>query len=358
MPKHYECALMSKFVYSIGSNPDLPLDSAFSRRGWEIIGRSAQNQSGYFGVAFKKGNDIVIAHRGTESNIRENIVADFAIMSGTENTELRNLTDSCTQFILGIANRYTEEVISNTGHSLGGFLSTYSAAVLNNTYSEGDFKSVTFDSLGAGQHLQNLRIPSNEANVINYVMCPNLVNTVALQVGELRRVYNKNNDEIFEKLKTQFLSTIQNRTRTLQLLNDLGEENSDLNSNYIWMGIILNDLLFTFGFSHPMENFMAEFNKNSGNISKYGKVDSWPSPQSDFWNRNEHIERIVYPDSDEVVHAICTAIRTIIPIIEQEVNRWAELRDAHRARELAQQDAAQLPIPEEEGSQNLSRRGI
>ncbi|MCP3747558.1 S-layer homology domain-containing protein [Paenibacillus sp. A3M_27_13] len=105
--------------------------------GWKII--KAYNSKWYnfsFGaVALKKGNDIIIAFRGTESETWEQIkdfANDLAIFINNDNIQTYNAED----FVASVIEENPRANIYITGHSLGGFLASvmsYELASLNLT---------------------------------------------------------------------------------------------------------------------------------------------------------------------------------------------------------------------------------
>ncbi len=114
------------------------------------LGKEEVNtSSGFNGSAFKKGNNIIIAYRGTEGLVSQdmmnNLVIAFLKMSHPHLT-------ATVSFYEHIKKEYGEGCnIHITGHSLGGALAQYACV-----YSGGIHKTRTFNALGIGIHQRHL----------------------------------------------------------------------------------------------------------------------------------------------------------------------------------------------------------
>jgi Ca2+-binding RTX toxin-like protein len=164
--KPLDLATLSKAVYEgpkDGYAAELP-------PGYQFITASGDTESseGYFGAAFKSGNTVVIAHRGTDSF--NDVDDDYAIFVGKH---LPDQVKEAEQFTKKIRAKYGNDVeIIHTGHSLGGGVAQVMALM-------GKGRAVSFDNPGIkGMALNNFGISSINTNKITaYVSAPNAINT-------------------------------------------------------------------------------------------------------------------------------------------------------------------------------------
>lgn len=170
----YEYALLSIQAYNNpGDGYQLP-------PGWHLLDVSQPSSlgSGYFGVAFIKGNDVVIAHRGTEfpTDIGD-AISDLQLALDF----IPNQFTDAIVFINHIETLSNQTNISFTGHSLGGLLAQLSAAKFN-------LAGTIFDSPGAKELLNEIGLVQNP-NVTLYAAAPDLINATNTQIADIHRLY-------------------------------------------------------------------------------------------------------------------------------------------------------------------------
>jgi hypothetical protein len=109
---------LKKELQEINDNSIMPLD-------WSIIDYENDNgdittigHTGFYGAAFKNGNDIVIAFRGTEAPNSNDIDADTLIIRGIVPDQMV----SARKLVSRVATSNPASRILLTGHSLGGWL--------------------------------------------------------------------------------------------------------------------------------------------------------------------------------------------------------------------------------------------
>ncbi len=107
-----EYALMSSDVYK---------SSGFGIGAWQEEAVSAPASSGFFGVAYKNGNDIVISYRGTQG--AADMLTDLGLFTGNPVRQMKDAYD----FYDSVRNDNPGANISFTGHSLGGALASFMA---------------------------------------------------------------------------------------------------------------------------------------------------------------------------------------------------------------------------------------
>lgn len=113
-------------------------------------------KSGFYGCALKKGNDIIIAYRGTELNDFDDIINDLTMLLKkipAQENEALELYDY-------IKSEYPSAQITITGHSLGGSL----AQIVSE---KRGVNAVTFNAYGTRNLFDNKK-HINGDNVINY----------------------------------------------------------------------------------------------------------------------------------------------------------------------------------------------
>lgn len=178
----YIYALLSKEAYS---NPkqdhknygyNLP-------NGWKYAD-SLMSDDGYFGLAVKNKNEIVIIHRGTDNNFDNKIPDDLEVLSDKlHETSLDAINDiqlwlqnkplqykSASNFVKKIINKYPDASITITGHSLGGLIAKLTAINFKK-------KAVVFDSPGE-KEIVGQDINQNEVMIEEYNSIPNVINSV------------------------------------------------------------------------------------------------------------------------------------------------------------------------------------
>lgn len=113
-----------------------------STEGWNIIGQSQNDQTGYAAVAYQAPDgSIVIAHRGTDG--LKDLGSDLSI--GRQNLPAQ--FDDADNFTQEIMSEFGDEVV-HTGHSLGGGL----AQLVGHKYGT---ESIAFDPPGMVEVIEN-----------------------------------------------------------------------------------------------------------------------------------------------------------------------------------------------------------
>ena len=141
-------------------------------KGWEYIGTSINNETGFRCDVYKKGNDIAISFAGTDIKSIHDIENDALMGLGAFPSQLNNANDLYKQIIT----KYPNENIIFTGHSLGGSLAQLMSA------KTGD-RAVTFNAYGTGNillrdgytNLSNMNI-TNYGNYNDYIFGMNYQN--------------------------------------------------------------------------------------------------------------------------------------------------------------------------------------
>lgn len=180
---------------------------------------------GYFAVAFyklheeSKTAEIIVAHRGTNFDELENVLADLAIAEGLQPAILK---DAVFKYISHVYcagvnhNGETYEVkrIIHTGFSLGGFIAGACAGLSEYSNTE----AVTFDAPGIGNLKVNAKLV--EKRIINYVTVPNLINTCNAHIGEVRQLplYESSSQKEHVEFSMNF-SEIENSPQTPKIGN-------------------------------------------------------------------------------------------------------------------------------------------
>ena len=149
----FEAAYFSDISYS-DDLADFDLDQSYKDSGWKELRNSNDlglSTDGYYGTAYAKvvnGTvvDVVIAHRGTEANIADIVIADGSIaLQLPTNPQVDNAKDFASRLEAEYQtflqnNNYNginfNSITTHTGHSLGGYLAIHSAnqqSIDNNT---------------------------------------------------------------------------------------------------------------------------------------------------------------------------------------------------------------------------------
>ncbi|GAB1257284.1 hypothetical protein NBRC116494_17860 [Aurantivibrio plasticivorans] len=163
----YEAGNFSSLAYVSNGGP--------APSGWTKLLTSDEvslGGDGYFGVAYVKvvageATDVVIAHRGTVPTDVDDLIADVQLALNHANNDQK---DDAFQFLEAVENAYNQYVIdenlqqinfqditTNVGHSLGGWLATHTA---NSMGSNGI--AITFDSPASG-------LLSTNANITHFL---------------------------------------------------------------------------------------------------------------------------------------------------------------------------------------------
>lgn len=133
-------------------------------------------QTGYFGMAYKKGNTVIIAHRGTDDT--RDMLDGLNLLLTKLPTQLKHAY-SLTEKIMEAFPLYN---IVHTGHSLGGAI----AQLMSVNY---EHQAITFDTPGMYELVKKMDYAkgiSSEAmtRITAYVGAPNMINSLRTQYTE------------------------------------------------------------------------------------------------------------------------------------------------------------------------------
>jgi hypothetical protein len=166
------CAL-SNAVYE-GSIPD----------GWEKLpgGWYAPDPEYFCGQAYIKGNEIVLAIRGT-SNIQD-VETDVLLVLKEKGIHFWHVMQFYYSAIFNNPpyNNYENYPFSITGHSLGGALAQYLSCMLFINNNETPFPTETFNAPGI-KELDNSITSVSRTGIINRMRAADIVQAVGTHVG-------------------------------------------------------------------------------------------------------------------------------------------------------------------------------
>lgn len=149
---HEKLKQASIYVYH-GENAQLPA-------GYRVIDKAENKQNGFYAEAYSNGNDVIIAYRGTDLDIK-NAYPDFTNDLGMAHSQLPSQCIDAVRFHDKVARENPNCDITVTGHSLGGSNAEITSAIRGTT-------AVTFNAYGVRDMFTSYT-KLKEDNIVNYV---------------------------------------------------------------------------------------------------------------------------------------------------------------------------------------------
>lgn len=152
---HEDLKEMSICVYNDGNGkiPD----------GWKLVSTDSNNKTGYYSETYKKGKEIAIVYRGTDSgwhhlkeNAKDFFGSDIKMAGMLEPNQLKDAQNTYNE----IKQAYPSSKIVLSGHSLGGSLAQLVSA-------ETGTKAVTFNAFGTGKILTQKGYSQADQRLLN-----------------------------------------------------------------------------------------------------------------------------------------------------------------------------------------------
>lgn len=167
MVSHYHCALFSKLVYE---SPEYI--STHLPEGWRLA-KHTEIKRGYFAAVFISGNNLILAHRGTDEAVDS--VSNILIYLNTIPTQ----AIIATYFTDSVVDEHSNKRITHTGHSLGGAIAELIALKTGT-------KAISFDAPGIKKIADKFLkfIPHDLTQITSYLAAPNLVNSVGEHITD------------------------------------------------------------------------------------------------------------------------------------------------------------------------------
>ncbi len=276
----YEYALMSQAVYlkttsaEISEIQSLQAEIKLSQLGWEKLSSQPMiNDVGYCGIAYKHPvkRHIVIAHRGTDFKIIQNILSDLqvAILELPKSQKYaKDFSESVRDLDL-----FKEYSYSETGHSLAAIY-----AEANSKYFS--CQAVTFDSPGCVEILSLSE--AEQDNIINYVSAPDLVNTCGQHPKNTVRIFvpHINLDGLSVDDFKKKMAKINLFSSGLLVIFSYNPAAVYAFLKGVFTKVVddLKDMvMFHEGQMHSMCNILSCFNPMTGQPILQRQVISWPS---------------------------------------------------------------------------------
>lgn len=116
-----EAAVFAAAVYHASSANKIDV------AGWTVALQVVENAVSFGATAYKRGNEIVIAYRGTDSMLVDFSMGNIPAASGLPAPEVQDAMD----FYLRVQQTYPDATISFTGHSLGAGLASLMGVYFN-----------------------------------------------------------------------------------------------------------------------------------------------------------------------------------------------------------------------------------
>lgn len=186
MKQLHEYAVFCKLVRQYGDRFSQKFDDSekenfkanqryLREQGWKRITHTREkNTFGYYGVAYQRGDEVVIVHRGTQFYEFGNLAADLLLAAGRDQNpildEAAAFTDQCVRRFRSLDGIK----ITHVGFSLGGYIAGTMAA---RNIPHDDVHAVTFDAPGVTPQDHRPDDRALKTRVKNYFLDPNLVNT-------------------------------------------------------------------------------------------------------------------------------------------------------------------------------------
>ena len=232
--RHEELKAMSVYAY----HPEYK-----EPNGYKLMMVSTLH-NGFYACVLKKGNDIVIAYRGTELNDGQDIKNDYVMWW---RHKFPSQAYTALRVYDYVKKEYPNCSITVTGHSLGGSLAQIVGAIKNVT-------AVTFNAFGTKNLIdEKYQIHAdkitNYCNPDDFVATENAIN----QIGVCYQINSNNYDmlphfiEKMQPLENRIISSPQNLDRTWRrkqktdLINDNHSYTTNCPGYYPVSGYMRND---------------------------------------------------------------------------------------------------------------------
>jgi hypothetical protein len=133
---------------------------------WQLVYLMDRPISGFFGAAFRKTDEVIVAYRGTEPDSLGDWIADAAFASRLLERLNPQIGDAVDLF-RAVQAEYPDAILTITGHSLGGGLAQKAAMSFN-------IPATTFNGPGAlhaANHDEHMRFLHGDFDhlILNYV---------------------------------------------------------------------------------------------------------------------------------------------------------------------------------------------
>ena len=193
--------------------------------GYEVVKSIDNKDTGFHAEVLAKGNDVIVAYRGTDQPIGIDGINDFAMAR-------KNIPKQATEAIKvydQVKQDYPNSEVTVTGHSLGGSLSQIVSSVRG-------CEAVTFNAYGTKDMFEN-SANIKEDNIVNYVNEMDGITMVNGEnhVGEIYSVPNIAQDSkfsIFYKLNCHYLEGMGNLSERIQKTpNEIKEKAARIHPN-------------------------------------------------------------------------------------------------------------------------------